>query len=96
MYKIEVQVQAGSIGSLAASLLATVLFVTQVVVKDNWDFGLYAVIFSVSAAGFLYKAFRMKRRRDIALAIAFTLATLLLTALHILELLDYDVARLAG
>ncbi|MFF2890141.1 DUF6442 family protein [Paenibacillus sp. NPDC057967] len=87
LYQIEVQIKAGNIGSLAATILATFLFVTQSVIGDGFDFGLYAIIFSVSAAGFIYKAIRMKRRRDIAFSIIYTLATLILSIVHILKLI---------
>ncbi|RXZ77573.1 hypothetical protein EBB07_30125 [Paenibacillaceae bacterium] len=87
LYQIEVQIQAGSIGSLVATILATFLFVTQSVIGAGFDFGLYAIIFSVSAAGFIYKAIRMKRKRDIVLSIIYTLATLTLSVVHIFKLI---------
>ncbi|WP_020618866.1 DUF6442 family protein [Paenibacillus daejeonensis] len=87
LYSEEVKIQAGSFGSLVASLLATVLFVTQVVIGDEFDFGLYAVIFSVSASSFIYRIIRLKRRRDVILAVIYTLATLALSAAHIIQLL---------
>jgi hypothetical protein len=61
--------------------------VTQSLIGDGFNFGLYAIIFSVSAAGFIVKAIRMKRRRDIVLSIIYTLTTLILTTVHISKLI---------
>ncbi|WP_425436552.1 DUF6442 family protein [Paenibacillus herberti] len=88
LYDIEVQTSAGNIGSITAILLATIFFVTQSLVGDGLDFGLYAIIFSVSAAGFIFKAIRMKRRRDIVLSILYTLATLTFSVIHIVKLIE--------
>ncbi|OXM13376.1 hypothetical protein CGZ75_20145 [Paenibacillus herberti] len=68
--------------------MATIFFVTQSLVGDGLDFGLYAIIFSVSAAGFIFKAIRMKRRRDIVLSILYTLATLTFSVIHIVKLIE--------
>lgn len=86
LFKIEVQIQAGNIGSLTAIILATIFFVTQVLIGEGFDFGLYAIIVSISAAGFIFKAIRMKHKRDIILATVYTLATLILSVAHIIKL----------
>ncbi|TDQ39803.1 DUF6442 family protein [Aureibacillus halotolerans] len=83
LYEVEVQVHAGSVGSLTGILLATILFVTQILMGDGFDFGLYAVIISISASGFIVKATRMKRKRDIVLATVYSIATLILTGIHV-------------
>jgi hypothetical protein len=86
LYKIEIQVQAGNIGSLTATILATFFFVTEALIGNGFDFGLYAIIISVSAASFIFKAIRLKHRREIILATVFTLATLILSVAHIIKL----------
>lgn len=86
LFKNEVQIQAGNIGSLTAILLATFFFVTQVLTGEGFDFGLYAIIISISAAGFIFKAIRMKYKRDIILATVYTVATLILSVAHIIQL----------
>lgn len=87
LFAIDVQTKAASVGSTTAILLATIFFVTQILIGDGWDFGLYAIMFSVSAASYIYKAIRMKRKRDIVLSIIFTFATLILSIIHIYILL---------
>ncbi|WP_430522302.1 DUF6442 family protein [Paenibacillus brevis] len=86
LYKIEVQVQAGNIGSQTATLLATFFFVTEALIGKGFDFGLYAIILSVFAASFIFKAIRLKYRKEIILATVFTLATLILSTAHIITL----------
>lgn len=87
LYKEEVQIHAGHVGSLTAILLATIFFVVQSLIGDGFDFGLYAVVISISAAGFIVKAISMKRRYDIWLAIIYTLATLILSFIHVYRLI---------
>lgn len=88
LFKIEVERNAGNVGSITGTLLATFLFVTQSVLGDGMDFGLYAIIFSIPAAGFVIKAIRMKRKRDIVFSIIYSLVTLILSAVHISNLLS--------
>jgi len=87
LFEREVQINAGSAGSITAIILATLFFVTQCLIGDGFDFGLYAILFSVSATGFIVKAIRMKRRRDIVFAILYTLATVILSVSHIYKLI---------
>lgn len=87
LHKREVQINAGNVGSIAAIFLATIFFVTQSLVGGGLNFGLYAIIFSVSAASFVVTALRMKQRRDIVLAILYTLATVILSYIHISKLI---------
>ena len=87
LFKIEVQTNAGNVGSIAAIILATFFFLIQSLIGDGWDFGLYAVIFSISAATFIVRAIRMKRKSDIVLSIIYTLATLVLSVIHIYNLI---------
>jgi hypothetical protein len=91
LYKIEVQVQAGNIGSLTAALLATLFFVTEALIGNGFNFGLYAIIISVSAASFIFKAIRLKHKREIIMATIFTLATLILSVAHIIKLMTGHV-----
>lgn len=87
LYEMETQTKAGNIGSLVATALTTVFFVLQSRYGHGFDFGLYAIILSVSAASFTFRAIRMKRGRDVAVAAIFTLATLILSVIHIHQLI---------
>ena len=87
LFEREILVIAGNVGGIVATLLATIFFVMQRLVGDEFNYGLYAVIVSVSAGGFVLRAIRMKRKRDIVLALIYTLATLVLSIVHIYGLL---------
>ncbi|NGZ74207.1 DUF6442 family protein [Saccharibacillus alkalitolerans] len=87
LFKREAEITAGFAGSITAILLATIFFVTQTLLGDGFDFALYAVIFSVPAAGFIVKAIRMKRKRDIVLSIIYTLSAIILSVFHFVNLI---------
>lgn len=55
----------------------------EILIGDGWDFGLYAIMLSVSAASYIFKAIFMKQKRDIVLSMIFTLATLIFSIAHI-------------
>lgn len=83
LYTLEVQSTAGTISSLVALVLATVFFVVQIVTGGGFDYGLYAIVLSVGATGAIVRSVRMRRRRDILLAVITTAATLVLSAAHL-------------
>lgn len=91
LYALEVDAHAGSVSAFAALALATVFFVAQQISGHGWNFGLYAIVFSVGAARFVYLAIRMKRRRDVVLAVIYALATLALSAIHMVQLLSATI-----
>ncbi|MFS0723768.1 DUF6442 family protein [Paenibacillus sp. 1P07SE] len=94
LHLIEIKIHAASIGSLTATLLATIFFVTQSLMGAGFNFSLYAIIVSVSAASSIYQAIRRGRKRDIVMGVIYTLATLILSAAHIWQLVQQ--AGLAG
>ena len=83
LYVMEVNTSAATIGSITATALATVLFVVQHVLGGGWNLALYAVIVGIGATTFITKAFFLKRKLDIVLAVIFSLATLALSIIHI-------------
>ncbi|WP_353056274.1 DUF6442 family protein [Paenibacillus sp. MER 99-2] len=87
LFKLEVQSRAVNIGSVVAVFLATVFFVVQLLLDGGFNWGLYAILFSVSATSFLITAFRLKRSLDIVFAIICTLATLMFSFIHIYNLI---------
>lgn len=87
LYEKEVQTRAGNIGAIAAMILATIFFVIQMVLGEGLNFGLYAVMFSVPAVGYIYKSIQMKRRRDTVAAIIYVIGTALFSAAHIFGLI---------
>lgn len=92
LYEAEVSLNAGNAASLTAILLATVFFVTQLVVGGGWNLGFYAIVFSIGATNFVIKAVRLKRKRYLLLAIVYTLITVILSVFHLLGVMTKSLA----
>ncbi len=88
LVKQDIQVRAGTIGSLTATALATVFFVLQSVLGGGFNFGLYAIIFAISGASFIVVARRMRTKRDIMWATLFSLGAVIFSMAHIYELIS--------
>lgn len=87
IFEKEVSIKAGNIAACAAAILATLFFVIQILVGGGMNYGLYAIIFSIPAAGYIVKALTMKRKPDVVLAIIWTVAAIILSVVHIAELI---------
>jgi hypothetical protein len=87
VYEKEVLRMGGNAGAVTAIALATIFFAIQVFVGEGMNYGLYAIVFSVLGTGFVVKAIKLKRKHEIAVAIAYILLTLLLSAAHIYNLI---------
>lgn len=87
VFEKEILKEGGNIGAMTAAILATVFFVIQIFVGGGMNYGLYAVVFSIPAAGFVVKAIRLKRRHEIIVAAIYIIATLLFSAAHIYNLI---------
>lgn len=87
LYKEEINIRASSAGSIVALLLTTVFFILQTILKKEFNFGLYAILFSFGATNFIMRAVCLKRRRDIVFAIIYTLATVVLTVVFTYQLI---------
>ena len=86
LYVEQVTANANSVSSLVTLLFATTLFLIQSFVKNEFNYGLYAIVLCSSTVVFTVRAIRLKRKRDILFAVLFTLATLIFTALFVLSL----------
>lgn len=87
VYEKEVTRDAANYGACAAGILATIFFIVQIFVGGGMNYGLYAVVFAIPAAGFIYKAIRLRRRHEILVAIVYTVATLMFSAAHLYNLI---------
>jgi hypothetical protein len=88
VYEKEVLKEGGNIGAIIAVIMATIFFVIQIAVGGGMNYGLYAVVFSVPATGFVVKAIRLKRRHEIVIAVIYTLCVLLFSFTHIYQLIS--------
>ena len=83
LFEKEVSQKAGNL----AAILATVFYVIQVFVGLGQNYGLYAVVFSIPATGYLVKAIRMKNKKDIVAAAVFIIVTLFFSVTHVSHLI---------
>lgn len=87
LYNEEINISSSSAGSFVALVLTTFFFVLQSVIKNEFKFELYAILFSFGATNFIMRAIRLKRKRDIVFAIIYTAATVVLTGVFIYQLI---------
>lgn len=76
IYEKEVLKIGGNAGAVTSMILATIFFIVQILVGEGMNYGLYAIVFSVSATSFTVKAIKLKRKHEIAAAIAYITITL--------------------
>ena len=90
IFESEVVKNGGNVGALTAAILATVFFVVQILVGKGMNYGLYAVVSSILAAGFVVKAVRLKRKHEIVVAVIYTVATVVFSVAHIVGLISFS------
>ena len=88
IFEKEVMKEGGNIGAIVAMILATIFFVIQIFVGGGMNYGLYAVVFSIFASGFVVKAIRLKRKHEIFVAFMYVIAVLLFSVAHIYQLIS--------
>lgn len=87
LFEREVSQKAGNLAAIIAAILATVFYVIQFFVGLGQNYGLYAVVFSIPATGYLVKAIRMKNKKDIVAAAVFIIVTLFFSVTHVSHLI---------
>lgn len=87
MFEKEVMKEGGHLGAIVAAILATIFFVIQIVVGEGMNYGLYAVVFSILATGFVVKAIKLKRPHEILVAVIYIVTVLLFSIAHICQLI---------
>lgn len=93
IYEKEILKEGRNIGAATAGILATIFFVIQILTGGGINYGLYAVVFSIPAAAFTVKAFRMKKKHEIFIAAIYIIFVLLLSASHIYNLVTLQAMR---
>lgn len=86
LYEKEVMVKAGNVAAITVTILASFFFVVQIVVGLGVNLGLYALVFSILAAGFIVKSLYLKRRHEVFVAIMYVALTVLCSVGHIYHL----------
>jgi len=86
-FEKEVVKEGGNIGAIVAIVFATIFFVIQIVVGEGINYGLFAVIFSISATGYVIKAFRLRRKHEIIIALIYIITVLFFSTAYIYQLI---------
>jgi len=86
IFEKEVVKEGGNAGAITAAVLATIFFVSQILLGEGINYGLYAVVFSIPASQFIVKAIRLKRRHEAAVAVFYILMTLAFSVIHMYQL----------
>ncbi len=88
LFRDSVYLRAGSVSSLVALVLATVFFIVDTVISGVYNWGLYVIIVSFSATSSIVIASSTKSKRATVLAVLYTFAAVLLSAIYIYQLLS--------
>lgn len=88
VYENEVIIRGNGYACIASAVLATIFLVIQILVGGGMNTGLYAVVFSMPMAGNWYKFYKLRKKRDLSLAVAYTAAVLLLSAGYLYDLIS--------
>ncbi len=86
IFEMEIIRDGAKTGAIAAAILATLFLILQIFAGSGINYGLYAVVFCIPASTFAVKAFRLKRRHEMILAVLYILFVLMLSVAHIYNL----------
>lgn len=86
-YEIEVERDANGYALLVITALATVFFCVQVATSGRMNFGLYALFFAGNGTISWVKHVKLHKKGMLSWAIGYTIFTVLLSVVHIYELI---------
>lgn len=86
-FEKEVMRDGGSCASIAAALLAAILFIVQVLIGCGANYGLFAVVFSIPAVNFTVKYAKLRKKHELFAAICYILLVLLCSFAHVYSLI---------
>lgn len=87
MYEQDVLKQAGAWAARVMVLLATIFFAAQILTGGGTNWGLWALVFSANMTVFWVKYRKLRRRHELLLAIAYTLAVAGFSAAYLYALI---------
>lgn len=88
LYEKEVVIKGGNYGAIVAAIVATILFIVQIIVGEGINCGLYAVVFSMTATSFVYKYIKLRRKHELYLSIFYIIFVLSLSVVYIMDLIN--------
>ena len=87
VYEIEVLKQANSCGIIVMAVLAVIFFSVQIFVGGGQNWGMWALVFSPSMAIFWVKYIKLRRKRELPIAIGYTVIVAVGAVYHIYNLI---------
>ena len=87
VYEQEVLKQASRSAVVVQMAFATIFFVTQIFVGKGINWGLWAIVFSASMTINWVKYIRLRRKLELAIAIAYTILISVMSGYHIYNLI---------
>ena len=87
LFEKEVSQKGGNIATIVAAIIGTIFYVIQILVGSGENYGLYAVVLSIPATGYMVKAIDMKKKRDLIISILYIIAVLFFSIIHINNLI---------
>lgn len=91
LYEKEVLVKAGNYGAIVAVSLATIFFIIQIFAGKGMNYGLYAIVFSITATNFTYKYIKLRQKHELYLSIFYILFVLLLSVVYIINIINSSI-----
>lgn len=88
IYEKDVIIQGNQYACMASAVFATAFLIIQILIGGGINYGLYAVVFSMPMAGCWFKFYKLRKKRDFPLAVGYTVATLLLFAGYLYNLIS--------
>lgn len=87
MYEQEILKQANSNAIVIQTVLAAVFFMTQILVKSEINWGLWALVLSASMTTFWVKYKRLHRRHELIVAVVYTILVVIMSGYYIYSLI---------
>lgn len=87
IYEQEVLKQASTSAVIVMMILAAIFSAAQIFVGGGMNWGLWALVFSAYMMTFWVKYIRLRRKHEIAMAIAYTILVAVLSGCHIYNLI---------
>ena len=88
LFEKEVMVKGGNYSCVTAGVLATIFFIIQIFVGGGMNYGLYAIVFSIPATGFIYKYIKLKKKHELYVSIFYVIFVLMLSVAYIIDLIN--------
>lgn len=86
IYESEVNIKGGNIAATVGLTLATIIFVSEILLGFGINYGLYGVVFSVTGTANLYKALKLNKNK--VLPIFTLIMAAIFVAVHISNLIS--------